>query len=50
MKFNNSFYQNRSRENKTMMSSYFVIVSNNDTPVYEADFFKTDQAQKVKLS
>lgn len=31
------------------MNSYFVIVSNNGSPVYEADFFKPDLALKVKL-
>lgn len=30
------------------MNSYFVIVSKDDTPVYEADFFKPDLALKVK--
>lgn len=32
-----------------MMNSYFVIVSKDDTPVYEADFFKPDLALKVKI-
>ena len=31
-----------------MMNSYFVIVSSNDTPVYEADFFKPEAAVRVK--
>ena len=30
-----------------MMNSYFVIVSSNDTPVYEADFFKPEAALRV---
>ena len=32
-----------------MMNSYFVIVSSNDTPVYEADFFKPEAAVRVKI-
>ena len=38
-----------SRKALKLMNSYFVIVSKDDTPVYEADFFKPEVANKVNL-
>lgn len=36
-----------SSNSSILMNSYFVIVSSKDTPVYEADFFRPELANKV---